>query len=644
MTNTADDDAIRRVIVGTAGHIDHGKSSIVKALTGIDPDRLEEERERGMTIDLGFARYRHRSGALVGIIDVPGHERFIKNMVAGATSVDVVALIVAADDGVMPQTREHLDILRLLGVERGLVVVTKIDLVDDEMLELALEDIRDFVAGTFLEGAPMVPVSATRGDGLDALREVLDGLVDEVPVAEADGPFRLPVQRVFSAAGHGTVATGVPVSGRAEVGDTLEVVGHDDTARVRGIQAYGEVRGAARAGHSVALNVTGVARDDLTRGDVLATPGVFVARRHVLVHYSHVDGDGPVRHNAPVRVHAGTTEVLGRLVVLDGDAVEVGDPSFVQLRLEAPIVVAPGDRVLVRHAASMVLLGGGSVLATTDGRLKRFKDRVLEEARERIGAGGDRAHLLRVALSSAGQRGATVAQLAHEVAATPAVLREQLAEGMAAGDIVAAGELYLAAEAIEGIADDALAVLRTEHRRQPLMEWLDVRLLRNALEVTDTALAVALEHDARIDVASGGKVRRRGHRVQLPPEVREARERWLTQLSEGGAAPPQLVAGDLGLSDDAFKMMREAMRASGEVVTIDGLDFAGTALETLRARLLAHGRSRDGAVVIPELRDEFATTRKYLIPLLERFDSEGLTVRDGEHRRLRPKHLVDGES
>src|SRR5262245_33953512 len=345
---------LRQVIVGTAGHIDHGKSALVEALTGIHPDRLAEEQERGMTIDLGFAPYVHGSGALVGMIDVPGHERFIKNMVAGATSVDVVLLVVAADDGVMPQTREHLAILELLGVQRGLVLLNKVDLVDPALVEMARQDIAALLAGSFLADAPVLPVSAVTRQGLPELRAALDALIEQVPARDDEGPFRLPVQRVFSARGHGTVVTGVPVSGRVVAGDALEVVGRDLALRVRGVQAYGATRELGRAGHSTALNVTGADRADVRRGDVVATPGVFAARRRLSVPYRHVAAE-PLRNKLEVRLHVGTAEVLGAAVVLAADEVMRGEEAFLQLRLNEPVVSAPGDRYLLRHAASMAV-------------------------------------------------------------------------------------------------------------------------------------------------------------------------------------------------------------------------------------------------------------------------------------------------
>ncbi len=627
---------IRNVIIGTAGHIDHGKSSLVKALTGIDPDRLVEERERGMTIDLGFARYEHRSGALAGIIDVPGHERFIRNMVAGATSVDVVMLVVAADDGVMPQTREHLEILSLLGVEAGLVVVSKIDLVEPDLFEMSLDDIRGFVAGTFLESAPMLPFSAVTGEGLADVRAAVDALVDEVPARDTSGPFRVPVQRVFSAPGHGTVVTGVPVSGQVEIGDRLEVVGGDRTLRVRGLQAYGSAREVAHAGHSTALNVTGIARAEVSRGDVVATPGIFEARRRILVSYRHVEDQLVLRNRHPVRLHVGTLEALGRAVVLDGPTVERGSESFVQLRLDQPVVVAPGDRFLIRDAASLRLLGGGKVLAASDGRLKRFKERVLGEARRRRDAGDDPLQLTRVAVSTAGRRGRLLAELAIDTALDTKALSAQLDTLVESKEVERVGqERYLDAAVLAEIGDDVVAALRRAHKAQPLMEWLSVASVRSNLDVDDAVLDVALRSDRRVETAPGGRVRRQGHTVQLGAEVAAARERILEALQDAGATPPPIDQDFTGLPAKQSRALIEMMRAAGEVSLVSGQLFGTAVLDRLRRTLVEHGRARDGDIDIPSLRDELGTTRKYLIPLLEHFDSEGVTVRHGDRRVLR---------
>ena len=626
--------AIRSVIVGTAGHIDHGKSSLVEALTGVDPDRLEEEQRRGMTIDLGFAPYLHGSGALVGFIDVPGHERFIKNMVAGATSVDIALLVVAADDGVMPQTREHLAILGLLGVRRGLVALTKIDLVEPGLAELARQDTAALLAGGPLEGAPVLPVSTVTGAGLPELRAALDALIDEVPARAEDGPFRLPVQRVFSAKGHGTVVTGVPVSGRVAAGDELEVVGKELRLRVRGVQAYGAAREVGRAGHSTALNVSGAGREDVRRGDVVAQPGVFAARRSLSAAYRHVH-DEPLRNRGAVRLHVGTAEVLGEVVLLQADSLARDAEGFIQLRLEEPVVTAPGDRYLLRHASSMAVLGGGTVVAPTDGRLKRFKERVLREASERLAAQGDPLALAHVVLGLAGRRGCELSRLVVETGVAAATLRELLRPDVSAGRLACIGSLYLEPAALSEVADELAAALRAEHAAHPLHDWSDLAAARRAVVADEAVLAAALAGDRRFETAGGGRVRLSGHRAQLGSGESAAREKLLAALEQGGAAPPPVDARLTGLPEARHRALVESLRAAGEVVAVGPHLFSAAALVRLKEAVRAHGRARRGAIDIPVLRDELGTTRKYLIPLLEHFDAQGLTVRHGERRTLR---------
>lgn len=625
---------IRNIIVGTAGHIDHGKSAIVRRLTGVDPDRLIEERERGMTIDLGFAPYAHESGATVGLIDVPGHERFIKNMVAGATSLDIVMLVVAADDGVMPQTREHLSILELLGVSRGLVVINKIDLVDEELLELVRLDVDGLLQGTALADAPRCAVSAVSGEGFDELRVALDALITEVPPHTDEGPFRLPVQRVFSAKGHGTVVTGVPISGKVTAGDKLELVGRDLELRVRGVQAYGEVREVGRAGHSTAINISGASKDEVRRGDVIATPGVFAARRHLSVHYRHVD-ENALKNRAAVRLHVGTTEVLGQAVLLEANRIAQGEESFLQLRLDEPVTTGPGDRYLLRHAASMAVLGGGTILAASDGRLKRFKDRVLLEARERLGAQGDPLGLARVALAAAGRRGATTEQLAIETGVPAGVLHEALAPALAAGELGVAGARLVDAGTLDEVAEELYSAVKAEHRRSPLLDWIELKAVRTRLDVDDAVLAAALERDDRLEAAAGGRVRRVGHAGKLSNAERAAIDRVLNALREAGATPPVIDAAFIGLPSKESNALLSMLRSAGQIVAVGPHLYHGQVLIELRDTLLAHGRARKGAIDIPALRDELGTSRKYLIPLLEYFDAEGVTVRHGDKRTLR---------
>jgi selenocysteine-specific elongation factor len=627
---------IRRVIVGTAGHIDHGKSSLVRFLTGVDPDRLDEERERGMTIDLGFAPYQHTSGATVGLIDVPGHERFIKNMVAGATSVDVVVLVVAADDGVMPQTREHLAILNLLGVQLGMVALSKVDLVDEELVEMALEDVREFVAGTFLDQASIVPISATTGLGMDELRQVLDGLVDRVEPHTDKGPFRLPVQRVFSVAGHGLVVTGVPISGKIAVGETLEVVRTGQRLRVRGIQAYGEQRDSGSAGHSAALNLAGGSKDDVRRGDVVSVPGLFGSSRFVALDYRHVDGQSSLRQRHPVRVHVGTDEVMGRATLLDGESCELESRHRVQLRLDDAVCCAVGDSMVLRDAASMAVLGGGRVLALTDGRLKRLKARVLNDLDARADAVGDPRALVLAALVAAGARGCSTSELEREAGDVIAGLLPVLQPSIDAGELLRVGsDHWYAGEALDALGNELVSVLKKAHKQQPLLDWLDMTAVRSLMSCSEAALRATIGRSRRVETQAGGRVRRSGHRGRLGDQLTQVKDRILSALLEGGAAPPLVDDEFTGLASADTRALIEMLREAGEVQVVGPFLFHTTVLDHMVSVLMAHGAEREGAIEIPLLRDALGTSRKYLIPLLEHFDATGLTARHGDRRVLR---------
>jgi selenocysteine-specific elongation factor len=624
---------IRTVIVGTAGHIDHGKSSLVRFLTGVDPDRLEEERERGMTIDLGFAPYQHESGATIGIIDVPGHERFIKNMVAGSTSVDVVLLVVAADDGVMPQTREHLAILRLLGVTSGMVAVSKIDLVDEDLAEMAVEDVREFVAGTFLEQAPIVSVSATTGTGMDELRRVLDELISRVEPHSTDGPFRLPVQRVFSVQGHGLVVTGVPVSGQVTIGDTLEIVRTGKQLRVRGIQAYGESREAGGAGHSTALNLAGGSKDDVLRGDVVAVPGLFGASRFVALDYLHVDAATSLRQHHPVRVHVGTDEVMGRATLLDSES---GAQHRVQVRLDEPVCSAVGDHMILRDAASMSVLGGGRVLALTEGRLKRLKQRVLTDLDARAQAVGDPVALVRAALTAAGARGCSTGDLEREAGCSLASIASELQPVLDSGEVLhASADQWYAGQALDDLGSELVTVLKREHKRRPLLDWLDLSTVRNQMDCTETALRAAIERSRRVETQAGGRIRRSGHRGRLGDRLTEVKDHILKTLLDAGSSPPAINEEFTALSAADTRALLDMLREAGEVQLVGPHLFHTSVLAKMQETLIDHAGERAGDIDIPVLRDALGTSRKYLIPLLEHFDATGLTVRHGDRRVLR---------
>src|SRR5918999_1795344 len=366
---------MKQVVMGTAGHIDHGKTQLIKTLTGIDTDRLKEEKERGITIDLGFAHLRFADDTEVGVIDVPGHERFVRNMLAGVGGIDLVMLVIAADEGVMPQTREHLAICQLLRIKDGLVALTKTDLVDEDWLELVSEDTREFLKGTFLEGKPIVPVSAKTGQGIDDLRRGLQTLVARVPPKQLEGKFRLPVDRVFTIRGFGTVVTGTLFSGTIRVEDRIEIYPKGIEAKIRGIQVHNASVAEAVAGQRTAINLQGIDKVELGRGDVLGHPGEFASTFMLDAVLQHLaDAPRPLRHRARVRLHLGTSEIMGRVMLLDRDELAPGEEAYVQFRLESPAVALPRDRYVIRSYSPVQTIGGGILLEVQPRKHRRYEE------------------------------------------------------------------------------------------------------------------------------------------------------------------------------------------------------------------------------------------------------------------------------
>lgn len=633
---------IRPVVIGTAGHIDHGKSTLVRALTGIDPDRLKEERERGMTIDLGFAPLELKDGRRVGLVDVPGHERFIRNMVAGATGVDLVVLVVAADDGVMPQTREHLAILELVGVHRGLVALTKIDMVDPELVEMAEEDIREFVEGTFLEGAPILPISAHTGLGMDALRAELERLVMATEPKSAEGVFRMPIQRVFSLHGIGTVVTGIPVSGEIAVGAEVEILPGGKRAKVRGIQAYGEKTDRARAGHSSALNLTDVDRGRLERGAVVATPGYFRPISMVGAKLTALRSlDRPITNRMRVRLHTGTHDARGELILLDKEELLPGEECLVQVRLEEPVVSAPGDRFVLRLLSPVQTLGGGIVLEESRHRLKRFKRFVIEELGRQEDSLASPTELLASVLSRRGAEGASLAELSLELKRPEAELAVLIEELRAEGRVASPGKSgrWLAAEALEGEFAELTLALDRWFGARPHRARMDLRDLRRELGADKKRLASLLKDAAErgiIEELPGGWVRPAEHEAVLDEALTEAKARLEKSLDAAGFQPAlraELPAA-LGVTEADFERILEYGGDRGELAVVGDYALTRKRLDEAEAAIVANCQV-SGELQIPPLRDVLGTSRKYLIPLLEYFDNAGLTVRSGGNRILK---------
>jgi selenocysteine-specific elongation factor len=642
--NTTGSGPIVPIVIGTAGHIDHGKSTLVQALTGIDPDRLKEEKARGMTIDLGFAPLTLPDGRLVGIVDVPGHERFVRNMVAGATGIDLVVLVVAADDGVMPQTREHLQIMSLLGVERGFVALTKVDAVDADMVDLAEEDVRETLQGTFLEASPILRVSAITGEGVDELRAHLEAEAMATTPRAADGVFRMPVQRVFSKRGFGTVVTGIPVSGEVAVGDVLELLPSGARGKVRGIQAYRQKADRARAGHSTAINLTDVDHGEAHRGFVLAKPNFFQARRMVAARLTAVPGLAwPISNRMPIRLHTGTADVPGEVILLDQETLAPDETGLVQLRLSEPVVCAPGDRFVLRLLSPVITLGGGVILEESRHRLKRFKEFVLTELTRQEASLESPLALLESLLDRHGEELVATDELAVELKRPKEEVRELL--GRLAGDgraVSPKAERWIHVDRLESARLALRRALEDHFAAHPHRTRVDVRDLRAATGTEPAFLSMLLareEQDGLVETLPGGLVRVQGREAELDDTTRALAGRVDEQLVSAQCQPPTVddLAGTLGAQPPAVQRALEHLVDTGRADRIGADVFASRdVLDRIRAAIVANCE-RHGQLEIPELRNELQTTRKYLIPLLEYFDAQGLTTRQGGYRILKPR-------
>jgi selenocysteine-specific elongation factor len=634
------------IVLGTAGHIDHGKTSLVRALTGIDTDRLPVEKARGITTELGFARL-DLGERRIAVVDVPGHERFVKSMVAGATGLDLVCLVIAADEGVMPQTREHLDICELLGVRRGLVALTKRDLVDDEWLAMVTADVTAAVAGTFLAGAPVVACSTRSGAGLDELRATIAAAVDQVPPREATGVFRLPIDRVFTVKGFGTIVTGTVLGGAVALGDELAVLPGGLTARVRGIEVHGAAVDRAVAGHRAAINLGGVAVDDLARGDLLVHPG-RVAASHILdVELRHLaTAPGPLGPRTKVLVHHGTTQVLASLVLVEppgGDRGELapGDTALAQLRIDAttPLGALPGDRFIVRGfvatATHGTTIGGGRVIRVLAPRARKGSthgDTVARLAAAR--------HDQRVAIDvrTAAFAGLGLPDLVRRTGIPGDALAPVLATLVAGGELLAIGSgdhaHYLHATAVaelEGRIARAVAASSEGVLREELRTQLPPALPPRAYD----AILSGLERKAAI--ASDGDRVRKPSAPGRGPTLSPAEAKLADQFRSWALEPPRPkdIPAELGLAEPQARTMLERLIAAKQLIRVKpDLYVHADAIATLRTRLLAFLDAHK-TIDAQHWKELTGASRKFSIPLAEYFDAERVTLRIGDLRRKR---------
>ncbi|HEX6941183.1 MAG TPA: selenocysteine-specific translation elongation factor [Longimicrobiales bacterium] len=629
---------MRKLILGTAGHIDHGKTTLVRALTGVDTDRLAEEKRRGITIDLGFARLALADGTELGIVDVPGHEAFVRNMLAGATGIDLVLLVVAADEGVMPQTREHLAIVDLLGVRGGVVAVTKRDLVDAEWLALVLADTRDQLRDSPFADAPIVPVSATTGEGMDALLAALATAAAAVGERRADDLARLPVDRVFSARGTGTVVTGTLWSGRIERDATVRILPAGRSARVRGIQVHGEEVERAEAGRRVAVALAGIERDEVARGDVLVADPAWAPSRMLTVRLRVLDDSKwEIRPRQRVRFHLGTAEVMGRVALLGCTRLGAGESGWAQLRLEEPVVARAGDRFVIRSYSPVTTIGGGTVAEPLPTKRKRLAEHDAERFAAVLSGSPTDAVLARI--DDAGWRGAPIDALPVTTPHPPAAVAEALARLEADGRIVRVGDRGFPAEAADRGRAVLLDAVDEYHAAHPLEPGIGREALRRALPAAAPAalgewILERLLADGTL-VGRGGAVARAEFRHQLSADQRSARDRLLALLTAGGLTPPTLgeLPRELAEHPDLRAILR-LLEEEGAIVAVSAdLYFARAALQDAIQAVRRNLAGREG-LGPAEFKAALPLSRKYLIPLLEYFDRNGITARRGDRRAV----------
>jgi selenocysteine-specific elongation factor len=634
----------RDLILGTAGHIDHGKTSLVKALTGIDCDRLPEEKARGITIDIGFAildlgEYR------LGIVDVPGHERFVKNMLAGATGIDLVMLVVAADDSIMPQTREHLEILRLLGLRHGLIALTKVDLVDETTRDVVELEIRELVKGSFLESAPIIRTSAHTGQGLDELKAAIADICKTVEERTGKQWFRLPIDRSFIVQGHGTVVTGSVTSGTLRVGEELEWLPRSEKVRVRTLQNHDRAVEEVHRGQRAAINLAGVRHEDIIRGQEIATPGYLCPSRTVTVRLHCLrDARRPIKHRLPVRFHVGTLEVMGTISLLDCDSIEPGRWGLAQMFLEEPATTVWGQPFVIRTSSATQTLGGGQVLQPVARKIRRRHLEVLERV-ERLWT-GDALERGRTVAWFGGFSGFSPADLVRGANIGPEEVEAIIDQLKTAGDLIeltvgSGKRVLLHAEMVKELEERILQVLARLHEQSPLMTAHDRQKVQSQLDYVGDDALVHASVDRLIKqrklVGDLKRIGRADFKPKLSSNLRKLKDRVVLAYKEGKFTPPEPAsfANQAGGNAASLRDLFDVCVADGDLVKITEEIYLHTEVEADMRHML-HEKLRGGGpgLTVAEIRDLLGTTRKYAVPLCEYLDRVGVTRREGDLRLL----------
>ncbi|MDC3237141.1 selenocysteine-specific translation elongation factor [bacterium] len=635
----------QNIILGTAGHIDHGKTSLVKALTGIETDRLKEEKERGITIELGFASLDLPNGQHIGIVDMPGHEKFVKNMVAGSSGIDIVTMVIAADEGVMPQTREHMEICNLMGVEYGIVALTKTDMVDEDLLELAMEDINDFVQGTFLEDKPVIPVSSVTNDGIDEFITTLETICTTIPNRHFSSIFRLPVDRVFSMKGFGTVITGTLTSGSINVGDEVMVYPRQIVSKVRGIQVHSSGVKNAAAGTRTAVNFQGLDKTSIIRGDILSLPHTLIESYMVDAHFLYLKSNAkPAKSRTRIRFHSGTSEILGYMILLDRKELTPGDEAPVQFRLESPVCCIKDDRYVIRSYSPVKTIGGGSILNPASQKHKLFDKNVIQGLEKLLDHNNEQT--ITFFLSLKGYQGLSFSDLRVMTNIPDKKLKSSLQKLLAMQEIFQTDkekQIFVSGSFFDDFRKNIIHRLQIFHSKNPLKEGMPTQELKSKFQyIKDTKffniLFARLSRENLI-ILDKNIIKLTDHKVALQVDQHEIKDKIRKIYQSNGLTPPffRTICKDLEIdkktSTDVLHMLIDEKSI---IKTKDDLYFDAGEISRLEQKLVEFLKTNE-SITTPEFKEMTQVTRKFVIPLIEYFDSVKVTIRVGDIRQLRRK-------
>ncbi|TKB09400.1 selenocysteine-specific translation elongation factor [Desulforhopalus sp. IMCC35007] len=642
---------MREIVLGTAGHVDHGKTSFIRALTGFETDRLKEEQKRGITIELGFAYLDLPCGHRIGIVDVPGHEKFVKTMVSGVSGIDILAFIVAADEGIMPQTVEHFEICRLMGVEQGIIIVTKKDMVDPDWLEMVNEEIQEFCADSFLEGAPIINVSSTTGEGIEEVRDEINKIVAGFSFHEVFGPFRLSVDRIFAIKGFGAVVTGTSISGRTAVGEDLRIYPTERRAKIRGIQVHSSAVDEVEAGHRTAINLQGVSKSEIERGMVLAPDNTLQASYMLDCQFFYLASNPkPLKHRSRVRVHVGTAEIIGRISLLDRDEVQPGEEVPVQVLLEEKAVVWPEDRFVIRSYSPVATIGGGVILGNVSPRKRK---RLLDGDRQynlemyqklKDGSVEDKILFL---LKESRELGLTADEVGIRLGLFGKHLKKALQDPISTKKMVvvdSATQRYVVAEIAENIKQLFVNYLTQYHKTNPLLQGLAKEELRTSLgrEIDQKVYSYCLNELIRkgVVIQEESIVRMADHEVALKADEEQLRKDLDAWFIQRGLSTPTIKETMEHFEEYPGKLVKEVINLDirdGKIIKVsESLYYSKRILDPLIDSVKKHIET-NGEIDAPAFKELTGLTRKFSIPILEYLDREKITMRIGDKRILRKK-------